>query len=145
MSHCAFRKERMQRGWYQRRSSGDPPDIRRRDLHNSAPGSTDISLFFFLPWNDWICLFVNLNTQVHSSTVKPSKRVSEPFVFAVVGARIGEYTDTLREYLLRLQRAKNNRTFGVICFDFLRCANKECECSYIPECVKGILKGLLLH
>ena len=35
-------------------------------------------------------------------------------------------------------------TFDVICFDFLRCANKECECSY-QDAKNGIFNGLLLH
>ena len=36
------------------------------------------------------------------------------------------------------------RAFDVICVDYLRCAKKECECSY-QNAKNGILNGLFLH
>ena len=96
MSHCAVRKRRMKRCWYQRRRNGDPPDIRRQDLQNSAaafpslfsiplpfPFSFPLSPLDFLPQQ----LYTPLNPSVWSAerlqivvqTLFPACTIGEPY------------------------------------------------------------------
>ena len=73
-----------------------------------------------------------------------------PWESALTGAEVLYYNIIYRKYLKEqtdeksLLHSTKNAHFDVICVDFLKGANKECECSY-QDANNAILKGVYLH